>query len=134
MWKEISRQCETDSEISLDLNPCEIAIFVAEIVGEQDGTTLYCTTCWAPFMADIHAFEVTTEPVSPYLFDLELEDHGALERIRSQAILRREIENEEYDGPFSEQFYAMVEMINKKAVEVGYRSETYDHSDDLDDL
>lgn len=134
MWKEISKRCETDSEIELELNPCEIAIFVAEIVGEEDGQTLYCTTCWAPFMPDVYAFEVTTERVFDYLIDPDMDDHGSLERIRSQAIVRLEIEGEDYEGSYSQQFYTMVDMIGKKAVEVGYRSETYDRSDDLDDL
>lgn len=134
MWKEISRRCETDSEVELDLNPCEIAIFVAEIIGESDGQTVYCTTCWAPFMPDVYAFEVTTEPVYDYLIDYELEDNGNLDRIRAAALVRREIEGEDYDGPYAEQYFTMMDMIGAKAVEVGYRSETYDHSDDLDDM
>lgn len=134
MWKEISRQCETDLEVELELNPCEIAIFVAEIIGEQDGQTLYCTACWAPFMPQIHTFEVTAERVFGYLTDPELDDQGDLDRIRSGALLRLEIENEDYEGPFSEQFYTLAAMIGEKAVQVGYRSETYDRSDDLDDM
>lgn len=133
MWKEINRRCDTDAEEELDLTLSEAIVFVAEITGEEDGETVYCTACWAPFMPDFYAFEVTREPLYDYLVNLDLEDNGNMERIRAEAIHRCEAD-EEYEGPYSVQFHALLQMLSRKANEVGYRTETYDRSDDLDDL
>ena len=52
MWIELSRRCDTDmgDGEDVELNPCQIDTFVAELVGQEDGRTLYCTACWTPFM------------------------------------------------------------------------------------
>lgn len=133
MWNEISRRCEMDAEEGLDLNLNEVVTFVAEVEGTQDGETLYCTSCWTPFMPDVYSFEVTRERIFDYLVDLELEDDGALDRIRAEGVLCIEAD-EEYEGAFAEQFRVMLRLIADRAAQEGYRTETYDDSDDLDDL
>ena len=133
MWKELARRCETDAEEGLDLGSTEFIIFVAELTGELDGETAYITACWAPYIPDAYALEVTRESIFNYLVNLDWEDDGSLDRIRGEAIFRREI-TEDYEGPYAEQFRTMLQMLNRKAAEVGYRTEDYDDSDDLDDL
>lgn len=133
MWTELNRRCDTDAQEEADLFLNEAVVFTAELTGELDGETLYFSSCWAPFMPEIYTFEVTRESLFDYLVDLDLDDEGNLVRIRSEAVFRTEAD-EEYDGAYSEQFYTLMNMIERKAAEVGYRTETYDDSDDLDDM
>ena len=67
MWIELSRRCDTDmgDGEDVELNPCQIDTFVAELVGQEDGRTLYCTACWTPFMPQVYSFSVTDEPSAP---------------------------------------------------------------------
>ena len=42
MWTELNRRCDTDmgDHEDVELNPCQIDTFVAELVGQEDGRTL----------------------------------------------------------------------------------------------
>ena len=42
--------------------------------------------------------------------------------------------DEDYDGPYAEQFRQLMRMLSDAASKSGYRTETYDSSDDLDAL
>ena len=42
--------------------------------------------------------------------------------------------DEEYDGPYAAQFRQLMQMLAAAASKSGYRTESYDASDDLDDL
>lgn len=134
MWKELSRRCECDTEETLDILAEEVIVFVAEMVGEENGSPLYLTVCWTPYMPQFYSFEATGESLFAYLANPDEEDGGALERIRAEQTVFRLEADEEYEGVYAEQFHALVDMINAKAAERGFRIEDYDDSDDLDDL
>ena len=40
----------------------------------------------------------------------------------------------DYDGPYAEQFRQLLQMLSAAAAKSGYRTESYDASDDLDSL
>ena len=42
--------------------------------------------------------------------------------------------DEDYDGPYAEQFRQLLQMLSAAAAKSGYRTESYDASDDLDSL
>ena len=107
--------------------------FVAELVGQEDGRTLYCTACWTPFMPQVYSFSVTDEPIYGWIVDYEREDTGELAAIRARGVVDCEAD-EEYDGPYAEQFRQLIQMLAAAASKSGYRTESYDASDDLDDL
>ena len=135
MWIELSRRCDTDmgDGEDVELNPCQIDTFVAELVGQEDGRTLYCTACWTPFMPQVYSFSVTDEPIYGWIVDYEREDTGELAAIRARGVVDCEAD-EEYDGLYAEQFRQLMQMLAAAASKSGYRTESYDASDDLDDL
>ena len=98
MWIELSRRCDTDmgDGEDVELNPCQIDTFVAELVGQEDGRTLYCTACWTPFMPQVYSFSVTDEPIYGWIVDYEREDTGELAAIRARGVVDCEAD-EEYD-------------------------------------
>ena len=135
MWIELNRRCDTDmgDHEDVELNPCQIDTFVAEIVGQEDGRTLYCTACWTPFMPQVYSFSVTDEPIYGWIVDYEREDDGQRAAIRARGPVNCEAD-EEYDGPYAEQFRQLMQMLAAAAAKSGYRTESYDASDDLDSL
>ena len=104
MWTELNRRCDTDmgDHEDVELNPCQIDTFVAELVGQEDGRTLYCTACWTPFMPQIYSFSVTDESIYGWIVDYEREDNGQLAAIRARGPVNCEAD-EDYDGPYAEQ-------------------------------
>ena len=122
MWIELNRRCDTDmgDHEDVELNPCQIDTFVAELVGQEDGRTLYCTACWTPFMPQVYSFSVTDESI-----------YGCAIRARGPVNCEAD---EDYDGPYAEQFRQLLQMLSAAAAKSGYRTESYDASDDLDSL
>ena len=133
MFKEIRRRCDVDAEEDLSLDSQEFIVFSAEIEGEEEGRPLFLTVCWAPYMPEIYAFEASRESIFDYLVNPEKDDHGELERIRGNTLFRTETD-ENYSGAYEEQFRIALRLIAEQAAEVGFRTETYDDSDDLDDM
>src|SRR5699024_3483132 len=63
----------------------------------------------------------------------EREDNGQLAAIRARGPVNCEAD-EDYDGPYAEQFRQLLQMLSAAAAKSGYRTESYDASDDLDSL
>ena len=114
MWTELNRRCDTDmgDHEDVELNPCQIDTFVAELVGQEDGRTLYCTACWTPFMPQIYSFSVTDESIYGWIVDYEREDNGQLAAIRARGPVNCEAD-EDYDGPYAEQFRQLLRELRR---------------------
>ena len=76
MWTELNRRCDTDNgrPRGRGAEPLPDRHLCAELVGQEDGRTLYCTACWTPFMPQIYSFSVTDESIYGWIVDYERED------------------------------------------------------------
>ena len=81
----------------------------------------------------MYSFSVSDEPMCGWIVDYEREDDGQLAAIRARGPVNCEAD-EEYDGPYAEQFRQLMQMLAAAAAKSGYRTESYDASDDLDSL
>ena len=134
MWIELNRRCDTDmgDHEDVELNPCQIDTFVAELVGQEDGRTLYCTACWTPFMPQVYSFSVTDESVYGWIVDYERGGQRPAGRHPGPGAGKLRGPTRTTTGPYAEQFRQLMRMLSDAASKSGYRTETYDSSDDLD--
>ena len=109
--KEISRRCEADETGGMD----GCAQVIAEMVVEVDGVRKYLTCVWVSLASEDLSMEITEKPTLDLYMDLDTYSDD-LEEIQCSEFDYEGVGiDEEYTGPYQEQFAILRKMVIDRA-------------------